>query len=235
MAMIRLDKFLADMSFGTRTQVKKMIKEKRVSIDGIVVRNAELKVDMNTVVCVDEQEVHYQQYEYYLLYKPMGYLSATEDSCQPTVRELINSVRHDLFPVGRLDKDTTGLLIICNDGQLAHRLMDPDNHVDKRYYFTCEPSLPINAKEILARPIEFADFSSRGGKLEKIDDNSGYLTISEGKYHQVKRMIGFLGCEVTSLKRVSLSFLNLDGLEIGDYRKLTDQEVKRLKDIVNMD
>ncbi|MGN1399848.1 MAG: pseudouridine synthase [Erysipelotrichaceae bacterium] len=235
MAMIRLDKFLADMSYGTRTQVKKMIKEKRVSIDGTVIRNAELKIDMDTVVRVDDQEVRYQQYEHYLLYKPKGYLSATEDSSQPTVMELINSVRHDLFPVGRLDKDTTGLLIICNDGQLSHRLLDPDNHVDKKYYFTCQPALPENAKEILAKPISFADFSSRGGLLEKIDDYSGYLTIAEGKYHQVKRMIGFLGCEVTSLERVSFGFLNLDGLKIGEYRKLVDEEVKKLKELVNMD
>lgn len=232
MGMIRLDKFLADMSFGTRKEVKKIIKDKRVVINGNVVKNSELKIDESTVVYVDGQEVIYKRYEYYLLNKPKGYICATEDGYSHTVMELIESERHDLFPVGRLDKDTTGVLLICNDGQLAHQLLSPDSHVEKKYHFTCIPNLPRNAEEILAKPIEFPDFTTEGGTLVEIEPDTAFLTIHEGKYHQVKRMIGYLGCQVTSLHRVSFGTLTLGNLMPGQYRRLKDSEVEQLRELV---
>ncbi len=234
MAMIRLDKFLADMSIGTRSQVKKLIKEKRVVIDGEIVKKADTKIDENTIVYVDDQPVSYLRYEYYLLNKPTGYVCALEDKYYPTVMELIYSQRHDLSPVGRLDKDTVGALLITNDGKLNHNLLTPENHVKKKYYFECEPELPSDAVEILAKPIKFKDFESKPAKLEIINGNSGQLTISEGKYHQVKRMIAFLGCEVTYLRRDEFAFLDLTGLEEGQYRELTEQEVERLKELAKI-
>ncbi len=234
MAMIRLDKFLADMSIGTRSQVKKLIKEKRVVIEGEIIKKADTKISEETIVYVDGQPVSYLKYEYYLLNKPTGFVCALDDKYYPTVMELIYSQRHDLSPVGRLDKDTVGALLITNDGKLNHNLLSPENHVEKRYYFECEPKIPNDAVDILAKPIKFKDFQSKPAKLEVVDSNSGYLTISEGKYHQVKRMIGYLGCEVTYLRRDKFAFLDLAGLEEGQYRELTEQEVEKLKELANL-
>ena len=232
--MIRLDKFLAAMSIGTRSQVKKLIKEKRVVIEGEIIKKADTKISEETIVYVDDQPVSYLKYEYYLLNKPTGFVCALDDKYYPTVMELIYSQRHDLSPVGRLDKDTVGALLITNDGKLNHNLLSPENHVEKRYYFECEPKIPNDAVDILAKPIKFKDFQSKPAKLEVIDSNSGYLTISEGKYHQVKRMIAYLGCEVTYLRRDNFAFLDLTGLKEGQYRELTEQEVEKLKELANL-
>ncbi len=234
MAMIRVDKFLADMSIATRSQVKKMIRDKRVMINQQLVKKAETKIDENTIVYVDNLPISYQRYEYYLLNKPAGYVCALEDKYYPTVMQLVVSQRHDLSPVGRLDKDTCGALLITNDGKLNHALLSPENHVEKKYYFTCQPNLPENAVEILAKPIAFKDFVSKAAKLEVIDNNSGYLTISEGKYHQVKRMIAYIGCEVTYLRRENFAFLDLKDLQEGQYRSLTELEIEKLKEIAKI-
>ena len=138
--MIRLDKYLSEMGVGTRQEVKKMIRKGQIKVDGYVVLKPEVKVDeIKQTVYVDDQPVIYEKYEYYLLNKPQGVISATEDSCERTVLDLISSKkRRDLFPVGRLDKDTEGLLLITNDGGLAHRLLSPKKHVDKTYYAEVE-------------------------------------------------------------------------------------------------
>ncbi len=234
MAMIRIDKYLADMSVGTRGQIKKLIKEKRVMINGETIKKADMKISKETPVYVDGQEIRYMEHEYYLLNKPAGYISAAEDNFTPTIMELVGSYRHDLFPVGRLDKDTYGAILITNDGQLCHNLLSPDKHVEKKYYFECEPDLPTDATEVLAKPITFKDFVSQPAELQIIDRNKGYLILKEGKYHQVKRMIAYLGCQVTYLRRDSFSFLNLDNLDVGQYRALNDEEVEKLKEICGM-
>ena len=228
---MRIDKFLADMNFGTRSQVKDLIKKKLVKVNGEIVRSSSLSVSEKDTVEVNGQTVSYVELEYYLLNKPAGYLSATEDRYDHVVMELVNSQRKDLYPVGRLDKDTEGLLIICNDGDLTHRLLSPKYHVNKKYYAELDKPLPDNAKELLEAPMDLGDFITKGSSFEKINDTSAYLTISEGKFHQVRRMFEKTGCTVTYLKRVSFAFLTLEGLETGQYRKLSEEEIEKLKSL----
>lgn len=224
--IMRLDKFLADMKFGTRSEVKKLIKEKRVIINDIIIDKADHKVNEDTVVYVDDVPVHYVSHEYYLLNKPAGYLCTLDGS--PNVVELIDGKRKDLSPCGRLDRDTEGLIIITNDGQLIHRLLSPRHEVKKTYYLETEKALSANAEEILTHPIEFADFTSQPAEYEKLTANSALLTISEGKYHQVKRMIEKTDNLVTYLKRIRFAFLTLEGLKTGEYRPLSSEEIEEL-------
>lgn len=230
--MMRLDKYLSEMSVGTRKEVKELIKNKRVSVNGVTVRNSDLKVSESDEIMVDGEVVSYLEYEYILLYKPSGYLTATEDKRDPVVMELVDSRRKDLFPVGRLDKDTEGVLLITNDGVMAHDLLLPKNHVKKKYYVEVENVLPADAREQFATPMEFREFTSSPAEYENISDKSAYLTISEGKFHQVKRMFERIGCPVTYLKRVRFDELTLDGLEKGECRPLSDDEIKRLKSVI---
>lgn len=238
--MIRLDKYLADMGEGTRQEVKKYIRQGRVRVDGEAVRRAEYKVDeLRQRVSLDEREVGYCHFEYYMLHKPAGVVSATKDSDR-TVMELIgDKKRKDLFPVGRLDKDTEGLLLITNDGALAHRLLSPKNHVDKRYYARISGIVTEEDRACFLKGVDIGtkekEERTGPGKLEIIstDIEKGtsevYLTIREGKYHQVKRMFQAVGKEVVYLRRESMGSLLLDGgLKPGEYRELTKEELKRL-------
>ena len=233
--MIRLDKYLADMGIGTRAEVKKYIKQGKVSVDGIVVKTSDMKVDAdNQKVFFQGKYVGYETFEYYMLHKPAGVVSATTDAKDKTVIDLISDKkRKDLFPVGRLDKDTEGLLLITNDGDMAHRLLSPKKHVDKVYFakvdgrvtqediITFEQGVSIGQDEV-AKP----------AKLEviKADEISEIqVTIQEGKYHQVKRMFHTIGKEVLYLKRISMGSLVLDdSLPVGTYRKLTREELEDL-------
>ena len=233
MAMaMRLDKFLSHMGYGTRNEVKTLIKNGWVTIDGQTIKKADHQVKEDQIVYVDGTPVSYIQYEYYLLNKPAGYLSAVEDSFYPTVMELIDSQRNDLYPVGRLDLDTEGLLLICNDGHLSHDLLSPKRHVTKKYYVEFAGALPENAVEIFDQPMEFEDFTSKPAKLEILEPQKAYLSISEGKFHQVKRMFAKVGCEVTYLKRVGFGPLKLGDLEAGNFRPLTQEEIDMLKKAV---
>lgn len=230
---MRLDKFLADMGYGTRSEIKKMIRKGYVEIDGQVIKKADTVVDENTIVYFDGEPVEYVSYEYYLLNKPAGYVTATKDSAHPIVMELIESVRKDLVPVGRLDKDTEGVLLITNDGDLNHALLSPRRHVEKTYYIETDRPLPDMAGQVFSESIRFEDFTSQPAIYEQIDENSAYLTIHEGKYHQVKRMFEYINCPLTYLQRIRFGNLTLDGLEIGDYRPLTEQEIEDLKQLVS--
>lgn len=225
---MRLDKFLADMQIGTRSEVKKLIQKGHVSINDQIVKKVDTKVDVETIVYVDGLRVDYVSYEYYLLNKPAGFLSATQDSHYPVVMELVPCIRKDVGIVGRLDKDTEGLLLLTNDGELNHRLLSSKNHVLKKYYVQVDTDIPDNAEDVFSKPIVFEEFTSLPAEFEYIDNRSAYLTICEGKYHQVKRMFEKIGCTVTYLKRVQFGSLTLDGLESGQYRTLTEGEIKDL-------
>ena len=233
--MIRLDKFLADMGIGTRTEVKKMIRQGKVKIGDTVVKSPEQKIDTATqkVFC-EGQKVGYEKYEYYMLNKPAGYVSATTDAKDKTVLDLItDKKRKDLFPVGRLDKDTEGLLLITNDGDLAHRLLAPKKHVDKLYYAKVEGLVTEDDVKTFAEGVNIGDDEmTRPAVLEilKSDDISEiHLTIQEGKFHQVKRMFKAVGKKVIYLKRVSMGTLRLDeNLKLGEYRALTEEELEHL-------
>ena len=225
---MRLDKFLADMQIGTRSEVKKLIQKGHVSINDQIVKKVDTKVDEETIVYVDGLRVDYVSYEYYLLNKPAGFLSATQDSHYPVVMELVPCIRKDVGIVGRLDKDTEGLLLLTNDGELNHRLLSSKNHVLKKYYVQVDTDIPDNAEDVFSKPIVFEEFTSLPAEFEYIDNRSAYLTICEGKYNQVKRMFEKIGCTVTYLKRVQFGSLTLDGLESGQYRTLTEGEIKDL-------
>lgn len=236
--MIRLDKYLADMGAGTRQEVKRCIRQGRVKVDGVTVVKPEMKVDENSSsVSLDDQTVGYAAYEYYMLNKPAGALSATEDAKDTTVVELIESrKRKDLFPVGRLDKDTVGLLLITNDGALSHRLLSPKHHVDKRYYAKIEGIVTQEDVKAFETGVNIGTIQNeewtRPARLEIIKSapiSEIRLTIQEGKYHQVKRMFEAVDKKVLYLKRECMGSLELDeSLEPGSYRALTDEELKNL-------
>lgn len=236
--MIRLDKYLADMGCGTRQEVKKFIRSGQVSVDGIVVKKPETKVEQTVQeVFLNGEKVGYESFEYYMLNKPAGVISATEDqNCQTVVDLIKDKKRKDLFPVGRLDKDTEGLLLITNDGALAHRLLSPKNHVDKCYFAricgkVTEEDVRSFEKGVNIGSQEQPEITMPG-KLEIItsDDISKIrLTIQEGKFHQVKRMFQAVGKEVIYLKRLRMGTLILDEkLGIGEYRPLTKEELEKL-------
>ena len=233
--MIRLDKYLADMGVGTRTEVKKLIRQGRVAIDENTVKSPEMKIDINkNQVFVDGKLLTYEEFEYYMLNKPAGYVSATTDLKDKTVLDLIHSKkRKDLFPVGRLDKDTEGLLIITNDGELAHRLLSPRKHVDKVYYARVEGVVSEEDIEAFKNGVDIGENEiTKPAVLEilKSEEISEiYLTIQEGKFHQVKRMFEAVGKKVVYLKRLSMGTLKLDdNLKLGEYRLLTKEELERL-------
>ena len=196
---MRLDKYLSDMNVGTRSSVKELIKKGHIKVNGIVIKKSDYKVNLNDEITVNDKVINYIEYEYIILNKPAGYLSATEDKKQETIMDIIKSKRKDLVPVGRLDKDTEGLILITNDGKLNHDLLSPENHVDKKYYVEVDNKIRNDAQEIFSNPIDLGDFVTKPSKLEILSDTKAYLTISEGKFHQVKRMFKFIGCEVTLL------------------------------------
>lgn len=232
---MRIDKYLADMGCGTRSGLKKDIRSGNVSVNGITVKSPERKIDLEA----DEVEfrgksVTYEKYEYYMLNKPAGVISATSDRYEQTVTSLIrDSARKDLFPVGRLDKDTEGLLLITNDGDLAHRLLSPKKHVDKVYFARIDGRVTQEDAELFARGLDIGDRRKTlpadlhiciSGEISEIT-----LTIREGRFHQVKRMFQSVGKKVIYLKRLQMGSLCLDeSLSPGEYRRLTEKEVKEL-------
>ena len=236
--MIRLDKYLADMSIGTRQEVKKYIRQGRVKINEDIIKKPEYKIrEDEDKITFDGAPVAYETFEYYMLNKPAGVISATEDKRDKTVLDLIKEKkRKDLFPVGRLDKDTEGLLLITNDGALAHRLLSPKKHVDKCYYAEISAGVPDDDVRVFKERINIGTqeepewtMPAELKILEKGTVSRIRLTIREGKFHQVKRMFLAVGKEVVYLKRERMGALVLDEeLAPGEYRKLTDSELKSI-------
>lgn len=233
--MMRLDKFLAHAGLGTRKEVKKWIRKGFVLVNDEIVKKDDYKVNEDQdIVCFDGEVITYQQFYYLMLNKPSGYVSATIDDRNATVLDLIEEdYACMLFPVGRLDIDTEGLLLLTNDGVLAHDLLSPKKHVDKTYYvqlskpyskddiYDLETGIALNDEEICLP-----------AKVECIDDRSMYLTIQEGKFHQVKRMAHAINNEVIYLKRICMGALQLDeSLPLGAYRALNDEEIRNLKGV----
>ena len=229
---MRLDRLLGEMGIGSRSQIRRMAGKGLIAVNGTAVKSADVKVRPGAdVILVEGRPVNYVAHEYYMLNKPQGVVSATEDGRYPTVVELIeDAARRDLFPVGRLDIDTEGLLLLTNDGDLAHRLLSPKKHVDKVYFVRYEGSLPGDAEGRLADGLVLTDGErTRPAELKRTGEKEAYLTIHEGKFHQVKRMFEALGCRVTYLKRMSMGPISLDpGLKPGEYRTLTEKELNAL-------
>lgn len=256
MGQMRLDRFLAEMGKGSRSQIRQAVKKGLVQVDGQTVREPDLKLDpeTNQVIYAGEQ-VSYAAYEYFMLNKPAGYVSATEDRRERTVLELIpDKKRKDLFPVGRLDKDTEGLLLITNDGALAHRLLHPKKHVDKTYYAIVRGIMTEETAGQFAEGLEIGDDTpTLPARLEILDTQKEYdlqklpggrkspeapdtqavsfveVTLHEGRFHQIKRMFEAVGSEVLYLRRTAMGPLRLDpGLATGECRPLTEQERETL-------
>ena len=252
---IRLDKYLADAGFGTRNEVKALVKSGAITINGEKIKDSSQKVDTDTdEVNVNGEDVDYSEYEYYMLYKPAGIITASRDKKEETVLNLIKSKkRRDLFPVGRLDRDTEGLLLITNDGELSHKLLAPGKHVEKGYVAVVTGKSPDDIETLFENGLDIGDekptkpaklrkfsgldtfdkeyddpyFAERYKALqEEKDVSSEELTIyeikiTEGRYHEIKRMFEAVGCSVVYLKRYSMGSMTLDPkLKPGEYKKL---------------
>lgn len=234
---MRLDKFLAKCGLGSRTQVKNLIRSGQVQVDGLPAADCSLSLNPHTAqVTVAGKTVEYSEFHYLMLNKPAGTVSATRDNLHDTVLDLLpGQYRHlKLFPVGRLDRDTQGLLLLTNDGQLAHRLLAPKKQVPKTYHALIQGQVSDADKEAFAKGIALSDFTTLPAKLSVIsaDDQSQVeVTICEGKFHQIKRMFHALGKDVLTLKRIAMGPLTLDAsLAPGEVRELTEEELALLRE-----
>lgn len=231
---MRLDKFLCSSGNGTRKEVKKLIKDKLVFINDELATSPSTIIDENKdVIKVDERIIEYHPFYYLLLNKPEGYVSATKpEKNYPPVTDLVSEYDFaELFPVGRLDVDSTGLLLMTNDGQLAHKLLSPKYHVDKVYQVELDFPLKEELIEKFEKGIILDDELTLPAKLKIIDEHHAEITLHEGKFHQVKRMFLHFGYKVISLHRSKFAFLNLDGLKKSEYRLLTIDEIEKLKQV----
>lgn len=232
---MRLDKLLCDMGAGTRSQVKQKIRKGLVTLEGKTLLRPEQQMKPGLCIYVEGEPFFYSAMEYYMLNKPAGCVSARTDETSQTVLELLpEKKRRDLFPVGRLDKDTEGLLLITNDGQLAHRLLSPKRHVDKCYEADIQGCVTKEHVNMFLSGLDIGEEKKTLPAILQIlkqgDVSKVRVTIQEGKFHQVKRMFHAIGYEVLYLKRISMGSLKLDeSLKPGEYRLLTEQELEKLK------
>ena len=231
---MRLDKYLAESGQGTRSEVKQLIKKGHVSVNGVTARDSGMKVDSGEdAIKVNGRSVIYEKFRYFMLNKPQGCVSATRDGLSATVLDLLEGeITRNLFPVGRLDKDTEGFLLITNDGQLGHELLSPRKHVDKKYVAHVSKSLTTEQLIAFAEGVDIGDEKpTMPAKIRPLDEEKVYeVVLQEGRYHQVKRMFEAFGSKVTYLKRVSMGPVTLDeSLEPGQYRRLTAEEVESLR------
>ena len=231
----RLDKYLSSQTALSRKEAQKAIKEKRVTVNGAIIRAADTKVEPEAnSVSLDGQPLIYRQYVYYMMYKPEGVVSATRDRAERTVLDILPPELHrsGLFPAGRLDKDTTGLLIITDDGDYAHRMLSPKKHVVKRYIATLDKEPGEEIVQRFAEGIILGDSTAcKSGQAELLGGRRAAVEISEGRYHQVKRMFAALGYRVVALERVKIGALALDErLQPGEVRALTAEEAARVFD-----
>lgn len=226
---MRLDKFLAHNGYGTRKDVKALVKKKLVAVNGAIAKDSALNLDLdNDKVSVDGIEIHYTQDAYFMINKPAGYECTHKPENYPSVLELLDEVRSDLIFVGRLDADTEGLLFITNDGKFAHNIASGKKEIRKTYYVELSKPFDTRFIETLKLGIPMDQDILKPAFVEVIDDNKIHLSIAEGKYHQVKRMMHYCENEVTYLKRVSIGNVELDNsLELGEYRPLTPEEISQ--------
>ena len=231
---MRLDKYLANSGIGSRSEVKAFIKSKLVKVNGEVTRSESMSVEPGKdVVLFRDLEVVYKEFYYFLLNKPTGYVSAVVDNVYPSVMDLLPEYSYlDLFPVGRLDVDTTGVLLLTNDGALAHKLISPKYEVNKTYAVEVDKDIPQSLVKAFKEGIMLGEEKTLPGELRLLGARTCELTIHEGKFHQVKRMFKAFDLNVVKLDRKEFAFLNHKDLELGEYRELTLEEENALKKIV---
>ena len=236
---MRLDKFLVENGLGSRSQVKDVLKKGLVLVNGRAEKSPKTQINETAdEVVVSGQKLTYEKFVYYLLNKPKGYISATEDERHKTVLDLLDETarQKEVFPVGRLDIDTHGLLLLTNNGKLAHAMLLPKKHVEKIYRAKVAGLMNQSDVERFARGIELKDFTCHPAQLKivELDEEKEIslveITLAEGKFHQVKRMVAACGKEVTDLQRLSMGPLQLDPeLALGEWRRLTEEEMKSLE------
>ena len=228
---MRLDKYVAECLNISRKDTKLIIKKKQIKINGEIVSKDDYNVKETDIVTYLDKDLIYEQYIYLVMHKPKGYVSARVDNLNKTVMELVPSEyqKKDLTIVGRLDIDTEGVLLLTNDGAFVHNLTSPNHDVLKTYYVEFSGSLIVNAKELVLKGLEIDDYITKPAYLNILSENKAEITISEGKYHQVKKMFKKLGTTVTYLKRIKFDIITLDNLSIGSLRKLTNEEINLLK------
>lgn len=237
---MRLDKMLAHSGFGSRKEVKAILKRGLVMVDGSVVTRPEYRLDVNSSkVFVNNEEIKYEKYIYLMMNKPVDVISATVDEFETTVIDLLDDeyAWFDLFPVGRLDKDTTGLIILSNDGKFAHSALSPKKHVEKVYHARISQPLEQRHKAAFAAGITLDDgYQTMPAGLTALDNGLVEVTIKEGKFHQIKRMFKAIGLEVQSLHRHSFADIALDyALPPAAYRRLNDDEMAKIANIISKD
>ena len=235
---MRLDKFLVENGLGSRSQVKELLKKGLVLVNGRAEKSPKTQINETAdEVVVSGQKLTYEKFVYYLLNKPKGYISATEDERHKTVLDLLDKParQKEVFPVGRLDIDTHGLLLLTNNGKLAHAMLSPKKHVDKIYRAQVAGLMNQSDVERFARGIELKDFTCQPAQLKILEVDEGNetslveISLAEGKFHQVKRMVAACGKEVTDLQRITMGPLQLDPeLALGEWRRLTEEELKSL-------
>ena len=230
---MRLDKFIVESGLASRTEIARAAKNGAITVNGEIVRRSSGHIDpVCDKVTYCGREVIYREFTYIMLNKPEGYVSATTDDLSPTVLELLTPElqKIGLFPCGRLDKNTLGLMILTNNGPLSHKLLSPKNHVDKKYYF--EVKFPISDKDVsdLESGVDIGGYMTAPCKVEMIDERHGHITLTEGKYHQIKLMAEAVHNQITFLERVTFGPITLDrNLVRGEWRYLTDEEQKMLE------
>lgn len=234
---MRIDKFLANLKYGSRNEIKKILKEKQVTVNGKIITDASFHIDEEKdKVTIYGDEVFYQKYIYLMLNKPKGYISATFDNYHKTVIDLLDDRYKifDPFPCGRLDIDTEGLLILSNDGQFAHKLTHPKKEIYKTYYVETDKAINISDKSAFYEGLDILDgnnklYRTKKAYLEIIDDNKAYVSIAEGKFHQIKRMFTERGKKVIYLKRIRIGELKLDEkLALGEVKELSNDDIELL-------
>lgn len=233
MPVMRLDKLIANAGLATRSETKRIIREGRVTVNGVTVRDPAMHCDTDHDVRLDGVRALWQQYVYLMMHKPAGYLSVTEDPKQPTVLQLLpDAYRHvNLFPAGRLDKDSEGLLLLTSDGAFCHRVISPKSGIVKEYYIRVGRPFPPDAEALFARGavLEDGEVCLPAELIPQGDRTEAIVRISEGKYHQVKRMAIAAGVRVSYLKRLAIGSLRLPpDLEIGKCRELSSEEAMRI-------
>lgn len=231
--MERIDKVLAGQTRYSRKEIKELIKKKRITLNDEIVIKSDIKINPDIdIIKIDNELLEIKKYIYLILNKPKGYISATEDKNTKTVLDLVpEKYKHrDLFPAGRLDKDTTGLMVITDDGIFAHNILSPSKHVSKTYNVTID--IPITDEMIIGfkEGIKLNDGECKSSLLEKTSTYTGVVTLTEGRYHQIKRMFGCFGAKVLELQRIKIGNLTLpNNLQIGAVRELTKEELNQIQ------
>lgn len=225
---MRLDKFLVECGIGSRKEVKDIISNRMISKNGMIVTSPKENVDeTKDEILYNGKILEYKEFRYYIMNKKAGYITAVEDPKEKTIMELLPDwvIRKDLAPVGRLDKDTEGLILLTNDGKLNHNLLSPKRHVEKKYYVELEKEINDENLEKLEKGVDIGGYITMPAKAEKIDSQKIYLTIKEGKFHQVKKMLEAVNNKVTYLKRVSFGKIELNSLELGEVKEIKIDDI----------